>query len=91
MSDDPICGICNERRSAHIPTEDGPLTCPRLARGEGVYELVRPGYTMSGAMGGFPGGDDIDVPPLYKFVPHTRPREKWDNSWRPADEKDNRG
>jgi hypothetical protein len=40
-----------------------------LARREGVYVLVHPGYTMSGALGTFPGGDDIDIPPTYKFVP----------------------
>ncbi len=69
MTDDPICGVCCEPRSAHVSTVDGPLTHPREARGEGTYEMVSPGYTMSGAMGTFPGGDDIDMPPTYKFVP----------------------
>jgi diadenosine tetraphosphate (Ap4A) HIT family hydrolase len=65
--DDPTCNICSELRSTHVDTKDGPLTCPRLARGEGVYVLVRPGYTMSGCMGTSPGGDDIDMPPVYRF------------------------
>lgn len=69
MTDDPICGICGERRSAHVPTETGPLTHPREARGEGTYVQVSPGWTMSGAMGAFPHNDDIEMPPTYKFVP----------------------
>lgn len=69
---DPVCGVCSERRSVHVPTDDGPLTCPRVARGEGYFVLERPGYTMSGAMGTFPGGDDIEVPPVYKFVPYAK-------------------
>lgn len=68
-NDDPICGICDEPRSAHVATDIGPLTHPREARGEGRYVLIRAGYTMSGAMGGFPGGDDIDMPPVYRFEP----------------------
>lgn len=64
---DPKCGICCEPRSAHVPTDDGPLTCPRLARGEGEYVLVHPAYTMSGCMGSFPGGDDIEMPASYRF------------------------
>lgn len=74
MTTDPICAVCSEPRSAHVPTADGPLTCPRLARGEGHYELVSPGWTMSGAMGsiGFGIGDDIEMPPTYKFVPKAK-------------------
>lgn len=68
-ADDPVCGICSEPRSVHVPTTSGPLTHPREARGEGEYVLVRRPYTMSGCMGAFPGGDDIDMPPVYKFVP----------------------
>jgi len=68
VSSDPECGVCGELRSAHVPTKNGPLTHPREARGEGTYVLVSPGYTMSGCMGTFPGGDDIDIPPSYKFV-----------------------
>ena len=82
---DPICHICNEPRSAHVPTTDGPLTCSRIARGEGTYVMVRRGYTMSGAMGSiyFGIGDDIDVPPVYKFVPKPEPEFTW--GWRPGD------
>lgn len=71
MTDDPVCGVCGERRSLHVPTEAGPLTHPREARGEGTYEMVSPGWTMSGAMGSTTLGitDDIEIPPSYKFVP----------------------
>lgn len=71
MTDDPVCGICGERRSAHVPTADGPLTHPREARGEGTYVQTSPGWTMSGAMGSTALGwmDDIEIPPSYKFVP----------------------
>lgn len=65
MTDDPICGVCGERRSAHVLTDTGPLTHPREARGEGTYEMVSPGYTMG--MG--PCKDDVEMPPTYKFVP----------------------
>lgn len=69
MDDDPKCEICGELRSAHVATPAGPLTHPREARGEGRYELVRAGYTLSGCMGGGPGAPDIDMPPVYRFVP----------------------
>lgn len=71
MSDDPICVVCQERRSAHVPTEDGPLTCPRLARKEGRYVLVSPGYIMSGCMGSGPGAPDEYVNPTYRFEPYS--------------------
>lgn len=67
--EDPICGICGEPLSLHVPTESGPHTHPREARGEGVYVLVSRGYTMSGCMGGFPGDPDIEIGPSYKFQP----------------------
>lgn len=73
MSADDVCGICGERRSDHVPTDAGPLTHPREARGEGRYELVRAGYTLSGCMGGGPGAPDIDMPPVYRFVPAPVP------------------
>jgi hypothetical protein len=66
---DPRCVICQELRSAHVPTEDGPLTCPRLAHKEGRYVLVSPGYILSGAMGSPPFTDDIHVDPVYRFEP----------------------
>lgn len=69
MIDDPTCTICCEARSAHVPTDDGPLTCPRLARKEGRYMLVSPGYTLSGCMGGAPGSPDEYVNPIYRFEP----------------------
>ena len=70
MSNDPKCGICGELRSAHVSTESGPLTHPREARGEGMYVLDSPGWTMSGAMGSTTLGftDDVEIPPTYKFV-----------------------
>jgi hypothetical protein len=76
MSDDnndPKCGVCGERRSVHVPSESGPLTHPREARGEGMYRLVSPGWTMSGAMDSSARGwrDDIEIPPSYEFVPKT--------------------
>ncbi len=40
MNDDPICNVCGEPKSAHVATEKGPLTHPREARGEGIYEFV---------------------------------------------------
>jgi hypothetical protein len=63
--EDPTCEICGEPRSAHVPTERGPLTHPREARGEGIYEQVYAGYTM----GLGPGEDDIDVSPAWRFKP----------------------
>lgn len=68
---DPKCVVCCEPRSVHVPTEDGPLTCPRLARKEGWYELVSPGYILSGCIGGGggPGAPDEYVDPTYRFVP----------------------
>lgn len=66
---DPMCVICREPRSSHVPTEDGPLTCQRLARKEGRYVLVHSGYILSGCMGGGPGAPDEYVDPLYRFEP----------------------
>ena len=48
MKDDPICNACGELRSAHVPTEKGPLTHPREARGEGTY--VRHTGTIGGGV-----------------------------------------
>ena len=42
MSDDPVCNVCGDRKSAHVSTAKGPYTHPREARGEGVYEEVSP-------------------------------------------------
>lgn len=68
MSDDRICDVCGEPKSAHVATEAGPLTHPREARGEGRYELVRAGYWMAGS---WPGDEDVPVAPFYRFVKRT--------------------
>lgn len=81
MIDDPICGICNEPRSAHVATDAGPYTHPREARGEGTYVLVRSGFTMAGCMGGHPGDPDIEFPDVYEFRPTPEPKFQW--GWRP--------
>jgi hypothetical protein len=60
----PVCGICHEPRSTHVQTDDGDLTHPREARGEGRYELVREGHMQ----GGGAWEDDYYVPPVYRFV-----------------------
>lgn len=69
---DPVCVVCSEPRSAHVPTDDGPLTCPRLARKEGRYVLVSSGLIMSGAMGAPPFSDDVYVDPVYRFEPYNQ-------------------
>lgn len=78
---DPICKFCCEPRSAHVPTDDGPLTCPRVARGEGVYVLDRPGYTTT--MGCWPG-EEIEVPETYKFVPSAKLENPYGHGWSPT-------
>lgn len=77
---DPICGICNEPRSKHVATEDGPYTHPREARGEGRYVLDRPGYTTAGR---FPSDDDIEMPPTYKFVSAVKLENPRGHGWSP--------
>ena len=72
MSDDPTCIACGEPRSAHVPTPAGPLTHPREARGEGRYELVSPGFILSGCMGQGPGAPDEYVDATYRFVPNKQ-------------------
>ena len=62
-SNDPVCEVCGELRSVHVSTDEGPLTHPREARGEGRYVKVRERYTRG--MG--PAEDDIEIPPEYKF------------------------
>lgn len=74
MTADPNerCGVCGEPRSAHVPTDEGPLTHPREARGEGVYVQTRAPYIS----GGYWPGDDWEMPATYTFVPNkagTRP------------------
>jgi len=63
---DPICNICGEPKSAHVPTEKGPLTHPREARGEGTYKLVQHGG-YSDAF--FPGEEGYAWPDRWEFVP----------------------
>ena len=62
---DERCSVCGEPRHAHVATDLGPETHPREARGEGTYELVRPGHIQ----GGFFPGEEYEVGPTYKFVP----------------------
>lgn len=62
------CGVCGEPRSAHVPTDRGPETHPREARGEGYYEEVSPGHLE----GGFFPGDEYEVGPTYRFVPNKK-------------------
>lgn len=64
---DLLCGICGEPRGAHVPTEDGPLTHPREARGEGRYVLIHPAYTS----GGGAWHDDEEIPATYRFEPRS--------------------
>ena len=68
--DDPICNVCGEPKSAHVPTEAGPLTHPREARGEGHYEQVSAAHLVAGS---WPGDDDWEMPARYKFVPKVTP------------------
>lgn len=59
MSHDEICRICGEPKSKHVPTDKGPFTHPREARGEGIYERV-----AFGTIGGGPslsGGVSDDL------------------------------
>jgi hypothetical protein len=41
MDPNEICTVCGEPRHAHVATDKGPLTHPREARGEGIYEVHR--------------------------------------------------
>lgn len=77
---DPECNICGARLSEHVPTESGPYTHPREAAGEGRYELARPGYTRAGA---WPGDDDIEMPPVYRFVPAAKLENPYGHGWSP--------
>jgi hypothetical protein len=43
-----LCEVCGEPDTRHVPTEKGPMTHPREARGEGTYRLKeRRGYGLS--------------------------------------------
>jgi len=65
VTEDPVCGVCGERKSAHVATDKGPFTHPREARGEGHYEQVSAGHLQ----GGFWPGDIYEIGPSYRFVP----------------------
>lgn len=65
MSEDPVCVVCGEPCSAHVWTTDGPFTHPKVARGEGRYELVSPGFILGGGV----ANNDEYVDPTYRFVP----------------------
>lgn len=71
---DEICNICGEPKSAHVPTDKGPLTHPREARGEGEYVQVSPGH-IEGSF--WPDQDETHTPAAWMFVPshETRSRE----------------
>jgi hypothetical protein len=49
MSDEDICRVCNEPRSAHVETWRGLFTHRREANGEGRYVLVGSG-TVGGSL-----------------------------------------
>ena len=64
--DDPKCVACGEPRSNHVPTTQGPFTCPRVARGEGVYEYTgtwSAGLSCSTCPRGICDGHE-----MYRFV-----------------------
>lgn len=66
MSDDPKCQACGELFSEHVPTNKGPHTCPRVARGEGAYVFVctwSSGVWCRTCFGPCDGHD------MYRFVP----------------------
>jgi hypothetical protein len=63
-SDDPVCGICGERRSAHVATAKGMYTHPREARGEGTYELVKEGHWQGYGV----EREEEYIGPTYRFV-----------------------
>jgi hypothetical protein len=63
VSREEKCNICGFSKGEHVATEDGPLTCPRVARGEGRYVKVREAHTQ----GGFWPGEEYEVPALYEF------------------------
>lgn len=60
------CRICGEPQSAHVPTERGPLTHPREARGEGVYIYVA---TMHYGAGCCECGYGCEGHEIYRFQP----------------------
>ena len=70
---DEICDICGEPRSAHVPTDKGPLTHPREARDEGEYVLVKQAH-IQGRF--WPGDDEIHVPAVWKFVKAPKKKEE---------------
>lgn len=59
---DERCVVCGEPRSVHVPTEKGPLTHPREARGEGYYKVNH--FTV----GGGAWFDDYDCMTV-EFIP----------------------
>ena len=63
-----ICLVCGETRSAHVPTEKGPLTHPREARGEGEYIEASPAKSHPG----YWPGEEFEVPARYVFRPFPR-------------------
>jgi hypothetical protein len=77
---DPICKICNEPRSKHVQTEEGTLTHPREALGEGKYVLA-----SVGTLGGGVAGPDIAYE-RYVFVPAPTPDSAVE--WFYADDRD---
>lgn len=83
MSKD-ICGICGFKLSEHVPTASGPRTHPREVSGEGRYVLVRHGYTRAGEW----PGEEIEMPPEYKFEPAAKFENPYGHGWSPYDRRD---
>jgi hypothetical protein len=77
MSEDEICCICNEPRSAHVATDKGALTHPREARGEGTYRAYH-GTAGFGLMCSLCGGPCSQEHPTMRveFIPATRRKQK---------------
>lgn len=66
MSSDPRCCACGEPFSEHVPTSQGPRTCPAVARGEGAYVFV---CTSSGGVWCRQCFGICDGHEIYRFVP----------------------
>jgi len=66
-TEDPICRICGEPKSKHVPTAKGPFTHTREAAGEGIYRRVSGGHYEVGWSG------EMQHWERWEFVPATPP------------------
>jgi len=80
-TEDPVCDICGEKLSKHVPTDSGPYTHPREASGEGRYEFTNRRYY---GLDCDDCGGPCDGHDMHRFVPAAKLANPYGHGWSPT-------